>query len=166
MEFCCNKATTHNLGTILHFFNNPHTNTKGSTDQNNRLVLYKKQCKKKKITIAAAQLPLMNLTWILNFFFFFFRIFTRMQSRANPSRIINRMSVSMVQGSCTHVCDHKKFLQSVSVTITKSLLSVTRGNPCSWGFSFAERMFLGLALFVLILGFFSFFCWCVLQQRG
>lgn len=121
---------------------------------------------KKKITIAAAQLPLMNLTWILSFFFFFFRIFTRMQSRANPSRIINRMLVSMVQGSCTHVCDHKKFLQSVSVTITKSLLSVTRGNPCSWGFSFAERMFLGLALFVLILGFFSFFCWCVLQQRG
>jgi hypothetical protein len=48
MEFCCNKATTHNLGTILHFFNNPHTNTKGSADQNNRLVLYKKQYRKKK----------------------------------------------------------------------------------------------------------------------
>ncbi len=99
----------------------------------------------------------MNLTWILSFFFFFFRIFTRMQSRTNPSRIVNRMSVSMVQGSCTHVCDHKKFLQSVSVTTTKSLQSVTRGNPCSWGFSFAERMFLGFALFVLILGFFLFF---------
>jgi hypothetical protein len=32
---------------LLHFFNNPHTNTKGSADQNNRLVLYKKQCRKK-----------------------------------------------------------------------------------------------------------------------
>jgi hypothetical protein len=107
-------------------------------------------------TIAAAQLPLMNLTWILSLFYFFFCIFTRMQSRTNPSRIVNRMSVSMVQGSCTHVCDHKKFLQSVSVTITKSLQSVTRGNPCSWGFSFAERIFLGFALFVLVLGFVFF----------
>jgi hypothetical protein len=34
---------------------------------------------------------------------------------------------------------------------------VTRGNPCSWGFSFAERMFLGFALFILVQGFFFFF---------
>jgi hypothetical protein len=59
MEFCGNKATTHNLGTILHFFNNPHTNTKGSADQNNRLVLYKKQYRKK-----LSFLPLLQLNFL------------------------------------------------------------------------------------------------------
>jgi hypothetical protein len=59
MEFCCNRATTHNLGTILHFFNNPHKNTKGSADQNNRLVLHKKQYRQK-----LSFLPLLQLNFL------------------------------------------------------------------------------------------------------
>jgi hypothetical protein len=62
-------------------------------------------------TIAAAQLPLMNLTWILSLFFFFFRIFTRMQSRKT-------LAESSTECQCLWFKAH-------------ALMSVTTRNSCS-----------------------------------
>jgi hypothetical protein len=122
--------------------------------------------KKIKITIAAAQLPLMNLTWILSFFFFFFRIFTRMQSRTKSSRIVNR-NVSVYGSRLMHSCLWPQEILAVWVCDHNKILAVCdQRKSLQLGFFFCWKNVSGFCFICSDSGFFSFFCWCVLQQRG